>query len=157
MPIVSLRDPTMDDPFLPECSLRPEKSEGNEHSCITLFANCVHYTPTDLREGLGRLPTELESISSLILFNTPENPYKKYVSLDNLAGKEVETPVQDKKSLADAPTTLGVDGDQLPSVTVHLFQSSLSLPYVITPKRRVSRNMVTSLFLETCPSSTCPL
>ncbi|ELR14860.1 WH2 motif domain containing protein [Acanthamoeba castellanii str. Neff] len=92
MPILSLRDPLGDDPFLPESThlRRSEKSE-------------------DLREGLGRLPTELESISSLLLFNTQDNPYKKYVSLDNLAGKEVAAPVQDKKSLADAPTTLGTD------------------------------------------------
>lgn len=61
------------------------------------------------------MPTELESISSLLLFNTQDNPYKKYVSLDNLAGKEVVAPVQDKASLADAPKTLG-EGDQLPQV-----------------------------------------
>jgi len=96
MPIVSLKDPLAEDSFLPEDSRRAPKSE-------------------DVREGLGRLPTEMESISSLLLFNTQENPYKKYVSLDNLAGKEVVTPGQDKESLPDAPKTLN-EGDQLPQV-----------------------------------------
>jgi len=40
-------------------------------------------------EGLGRLPETLKSISGLLLFNTSENPYKVYVSLDNLAGSDV--------------------------------------------------------------------
>lgn len=35
-------------------------------------------------EGLGRLPEHLPSVSSLILFNTNENPYNVYVSIDNL-------------------------------------------------------------------------
>lgn len=118
MPIVVLKDPLAEDSFLPESSRRPEKSEGKA-SCVDPleFQLAKHLTHgvSDLREGLGRLPTELESISSLLLFNTQENPYKKYVSLDNLAGKEVEAPAKDKASLADAPTTLG-EGDQLPQV-----------------------------------------
>jgi hypothetical protein len=120
MPILSLRDPLGDDPFLPESThlRRSEKSEGTRNEPEKRFGAAHHYVAvrpnrtahaTDLREGLGRLPTELESISSLLLFNTQDNPYKKYVSLDNLAGKEVAAPVQDKKSLADAPTTLGTD------------------------------------------------
>lgn len=35
-------------------------------------------------EGLGQLPKDMKSISSLLLFNTAENPYKKYVLLDPL-------------------------------------------------------------------------
>lgn len=37
------------------------------------------------REGLGRLPSHLSSVGSLLLFNTKENPYKEYAALDNLA------------------------------------------------------------------------
>ena len=37
-------------------------------------------------EGLGKLPKKLDSISSLLLFNTVENPYNKYVIMDPLAG-----------------------------------------------------------------------
>lgn len=38
------------------------------------------------REGLGRLPDNLDSVSSLLLFNSNDNPYKAYRSLDNLTG-----------------------------------------------------------------------
>jgi hypothetical protein len=38
------------------------------------------------REGLGRLPDNLDSVSSLLLFNSNENPYKAYRNLDNLTG-----------------------------------------------------------------------
>ena len=37
-------------------------------------------------EGLGKLPKAIDSVSSLLLFNTAENPYKKYVIMDPLAG-----------------------------------------------------------------------
>jgi len=35
-------------------------------------------------KGLGRLPSWLTSVSDCLLFNTPENPYLKYESKDNL-------------------------------------------------------------------------
>ena len=38
------------------------------------------------QEGLGPIPWYLPSISGLLLFNSDENLYKKYRSLDNLAG-----------------------------------------------------------------------
>ena len=41
-------------------------------------------------EGLGKLPKKLESISSLLLFNTAENPYSKYVIMDPLAGNSMK-------------------------------------------------------------------
>jgi len=69
-------------------------------------------------EGLGRLPRHLPSVSSLLLFNTQENPYKKYVSLDNLAGKEPEKKKEaPKKELYEAPKTF-IEGDTLPAVAV---------------------------------------
>jgi len=83
----------LDDPFLPESMPLQDREE-------------------DTKEGLGRLPAPLSSISALLLFNTQENPYKKYVSLDNLAGKEVATEQQKKqRELAAAPATV-TDGDQ---------------------------------------------
>ncbi|PRP81920.1 Daf-16-Dependent Longevity (WT but not daf-16 lifespan increased) family member (ddl-2)-like [Planoprotostelium fungivorum] len=68
-------------------------------------------------EGLGRLPKHIPSVSSLLLFNTDENPYRSYVSvLDNLSNmshaKEKQAEV--KQGLASAPTTFKA-GDQLPS------------------------------------------
>jgi hypothetical protein len=64
------------------------------------------YTEADW-EGLGRLPEHLPSISSLLLFNTQDNPYNVYVSIDNLLGEDrVAAPTDDKDRLADAPTTV---------------------------------------------------
>ena len=68
-------------------------------------------------EGLGRLPENITSIASLILFNSEENPYRKYVSLDNLKGKErdeIEDSSLKKKRLAGAPRTV-MFGDELPA------------------------------------------
>jgi WAS family protein 1 len=44
------------------------------------------------REGLGRLPRSLPSGSAMLLFNTPENPYRTYAELDNLAGMAEVAP-----------------------------------------------------------------
>ena len=59
-------------------------------------------------EGLGRLPAVVQSVTDLLLFNTQDNPYKKYVSLDNLTGirrkKEKESPK--KRKLGEAPDTI---------------------------------------------------
>ncbi|XP_035677447.1 LOW QUALITY PROTEIN: WASH complex subunit 1-like [Branchiostoma floridae] len=60
------------------------------------------------KEGLGRLPRNISSVSSLLLFNTAENPYKKYVTLDPLGvvtktRKDIE---EEEEGLADAPSTI---------------------------------------------------
>ncbi|XP_065833305.1 WASH complex subunit 1-like [Oscarella lobularis] len=60
-------------------------------------------------EGLGRLPTVIPSVSSLLLFNTAENPYKKYVILDPLAGVSTKTRKiveQEGLGIGDAPTSI---------------------------------------------------
>ncbi|EGD73002.1 hypothetical protein PTSG_04711 [Salpingoeca rosetta] len=59
-------------------------------------------------EGLGSLPKNLTSVSSLLLFNTTENPYKKYVTVDPLHGAVTKTraDVEQQKLLAAAPETL---------------------------------------------------
>ena len=80
-------------------------------------------------EGLGRLPEDdgdergssgstaaVTSISSLLLFNTRENPYKKYSSFNNLEGWWTGRAVQEKpkaKELVAAPDTV-LHGDVLP-------------------------------------------
>lgn len=63
-----------------------------------------------MEEGLGRLPTVLDSVSTLLLFNTSENPYKKYVLLDPLGAitktrKSLEEEAKDDE-LGDAPVTI---------------------------------------------------
>jgi hypothetical protein len=65
-------------------------------------------------EGLGRLPAYVQSVTDLLLFNTQDNPYKKYVSLDNLTGikKKKEREAPRKKKLGAAPKTI-TDGDEL--------------------------------------------
>ena len=63
----------------------------------------------DRGEGLGKLPKGLTSVSSLLLFNTSENPYKKYVMLDPLSGAvtKTRTAIEDEESqLGEAPTTI---------------------------------------------------
>ena len=63
----------------------------------------------DAGEGLGRLPRVIPSVSSLLLFNTAENMYKKYVMLDPLAGVVTKTrkAVEEEEiGIGDAPTTI---------------------------------------------------
>lgn len=60
-------------------------------------------------EGLGSLPRHLPSVSSLLLFNTAENPYKKYVLLDPLEGAKTKTRdkiLEEENELSDAPITI---------------------------------------------------
>lgn len=65
-------------------------------------------------EGLGSLPRYLPSVSSLLLFNTAENPYKKYVLLDPLQGAKTKTrdKVEEESELSDAPITI-TQGEEL--------------------------------------------
>jgi len=35
-------------------------------------------------QGLGRLPANLSSVDSMLLFNSDENPYQNYATFDNL-------------------------------------------------------------------------
>eukprot|EP00428_Durinskia_dybowskii_P067902 CAMPEP_0170366450 /NCGR_PEP_ID=MMETSP0117_2-20130122/6424_1 /TAXON_ID=400756 /ORGANISM="Durinskia baltica, Strain CSIRO CS-38" /LENGTH=611 /DNA_ID=CAMNT_0010621039 /DNA_START=39 /DNA_END=1874 /DNA_ORIENTATION=- len=68
--------------------------------------------------GLGKVPHGVQSVGSLLLFNSNINPYKDYQTLDNLisAGREknVGNDVTGKQ-LASAPTTI-MDGDALPDI-----------------------------------------
>ncbi|KAN0050424.1 hypothetical protein ACTA71_003548 [Dictyostelium dimigraforme] len=74
----------------------------------------------EVKEGLGRIPAQIPSVSNLLLFNTQENPYKKYSNtLDNLSGGDAgdddylifgDQLTKKKKKLGDAPVTVK-DGD----------------------------------------------
>ncbi|EFA84005.1 hypothetical protein PPL_03078 [Heterostelium album PN500] len=69
-----------------------------------------------VKEGLGLLPHHIPSVSNLLLFNTQENPYKKYSNtLDNLSGKDGDQlqVLGEKKALHAAPHTVE-KGDVLP-------------------------------------------
>ncbi|XP_041349926.1 WASH complex subunit 1-like [Gigantopelta aegis] len=58
-------------------------------------------------EGLGGLPRVVPSISSLLLFNTSENPYKKYVMLDPLGVvTKTRAAIEEEAGMAEAPTTI---------------------------------------------------
>ncbi|XP_046683302.1 WASH complex subunit 1-like isoform X2 [Homalodisca vitripennis] len=67
-------------PYDPNCL-----KEKTQHVHIKMSSRQVRknveVTP---EEGLGSLPSDLDSVSALILFNTSENLYKKYVMLDPL-------------------------------------------------------------------------
>ena len=68
-----------------------------------------HGNDTEIGEGLGSLPRHLPSVSSLLLFNTDENPYKKYVLLDPLEGAKTKTRdkiIEEENELAEAPITI---------------------------------------------------
>jgi len=66
------------------------------------------------REGLGKLPRWIDTLTSCLLFNTDENPYQKYdVTHDALEGKEGVDRKKEEAELTAAPVTLDV-GEGLP-------------------------------------------
>jgi WAS family protein 1 len=65
------------------------------------------------QEGIGHLPENIDSVTNLLLFNSNQNPYKKYSSLDNLDGSRKVSPEQDQtEELFSAPQTI-IDGSIL--------------------------------------------
>ncbi|XP_022432998.1 WASH complex subunit 1 isoform X1 [Delphinapterus leucas] len=80
---------------------------------LKYFPVCVSTKPEpedEAEEGLGGLPSNISSVSSLLLFNTTENLYKKYVFLDPLAGAVTKTHVmlgaETEEKLFDAPLSI---------------------------------------------------
>uniref|UniRef100_A0A8C8S6A9 WASH complex subunit 1 n=1 Tax=Pelusios castaneus TaxID=367368 RepID=A0A8C8S6A9_9SAUR len=80
---------------------------------LKYFPVCVStkvHQEEDAEEGLGSLPRNISSLSSLLLFNTTENLYKKYVFLDPLAGVVTKTHVtlgaETEEKLFDAPLSI---------------------------------------------------
>ncbi|XP_056272914.1 WASH complex subunit 1 isoform X2 [Pseudoliparis swirei] len=73
--------------------LRPFDEKALQEKLL-YFPVCVSKkkkSEDETEEGLGSLPRNISSVSSLLLFNTTENLYKKYVFLDPLAGAVTKT------------------------------------------------------------------
>ena len=75
----------------------------------------------ELAEGLGRLPAYLPSVSSVLLFNSDENPYKQYVSINNLEGVGGQDRATDAGGPSAAPKSL-IDGLELPTYAGFTFE-----------------------------------
>ncbi|XP_015264202.1 PREDICTED: WAS protein family homolog 1-like [Gekko japonicus] len=105
----------------PDGQKRPRRKIQSKHRALDekalqeklkYFPVCVSarvHQEDDAEEGLGSLPRNISSLSSLLLFNTTENLYKKYVFLDPLAGAVTKTHVAlatEKEKLFDAPLSI---------------------------------------------------
>tara|TARA_B110000971_G_scaffold217292_1_gene253885 strand:- start:158 stop:1087 length:930 start_codon:yes stop_codon:yes gene_type:complete len=69
-------------------------------------------------EGVGALPKKVDSVASLLLFNSTKCPYNEYIQMNNLVGTdfaERSSTTDRKNDLHHAPSTL-LDGDLLPDV-----------------------------------------
>lgn len=69
-------------------------------------------------EGIGKLPFNIPSIGSMLLFNSNISPYQEYQTLDNLvsSGRDKIAKEDEKKaSLASAPMTM-LSGEALPDI-----------------------------------------
>lgn len=96
-------------PFVFDVGLRRHRRRGHSVS-----QRLVTDDP-EQSEGLGSLPKHLPSVSSLLLFNTTENPYKKYVVLDPLSGAKTKTRdniIEDESGLSEAPYSI-LQGEEL--------------------------------------------
>jgi len=95
----------------------PLISYEKDNRDLLLSETSLTFENDNRKEGLGRLPEYLPSVSTLLLFNAQENPYKKYISIDNLVGRDVQKKEDPnaKKNLTEAPKTF-TEGDNLPSV-----------------------------------------
>ena len=87
-----------------------EKSLQEKLKYFPVCVNTKIHQEDDAEEGLGSLPRNISSLSSLLLFNTTENLYKKYVFLDPLAGAVTKTHValetETEEKLFDAPLSI---------------------------------------------------
>uniref|UniRef100_A0ACB8FNC9 WASH complex subunit 1 n=1 Tax=Sphaerodactylus townsendi TaxID=933632 RepID=A0ACB8FNC9_9SAUR len=106
----------------PDVQKRPRRKVQSKHRSLDekAFQEKLKYFPVcvsarvqqedDAEEGLGSLPRNVSSLSSLLLFNTTENLYKKYVFLDPLAGAVTKTHValttEKEEKLFDAPLSI---------------------------------------------------
>uniref|UniRef100_I3KCW3 WAS protein family homolog 1 n=1 Tax=Oreochromis niloticus TaxID=8128 RepID=I3KCW3_ORENI len=85
--------------------LRPFDEKALQEK-LMYFPVCVRKkkkTEDETEEGLGSLPRNISSVSSLLLFNTTENLYKKYVFLDPLAGAVTKTHTTLETEKEDKP------------------------------------------------------
>ncbi|XP_055365453.1 WASH complex subunit 1 isoform X3 [Betta splendens] len=110
-----------------QSKLRPFDEQAMQDK-LTYFPVCVSNkkkSENETEEGLGSLPRNISSVSSLLLFNTTENLYKKYVFLDPLAGAVTKTH-----------TTLETEKEEKP------FDAPLS----ITKREQLERQTAESYF-----------
>ncbi|XP_051953708.1 WASH complex subunit 1 isoform X2 [Xyrauchen texanus] len=79
--------------FKVQSKLRPldDKALQEKLMYLPVCVNTKKRSEDETEEGLGSLPRNVNSVSSLLLFNTTENLYKKYVFLDPLAGAVTKT------------------------------------------------------------------
>ena len=84
------------------------------HAAATRVDRAAVTEGAEGEEGLGRLPTYLPSIGSVLLFNSDENLYKKYESFNNLEGVGGQDRAKTSGDLFSAPTTLAT-GAELPA------------------------------------------
>jgi hypothetical protein len=124
-------------PFAPP---EPISNSGGE---VNIDIKSVDQRIEAAAEGLGRLPEYLPSIADLLLFNTSYNPYRAYVSLDNLEkGQGKEKQREEKKdSLAAAPVTV-TEGDKL------VLPGASALKFIPGPTDAPEMNFPTDLPLK---------
>eukprot|EP00941_MAST-03F_sp_MAST-3F-sp1_P004538 g4538.t1 len=69
----------------------------------------MSFASRELKVGLGKLPSNLTSVDSVLLFNQRETPYKQYNVINTLRGEERENRSDLKKrrnSLMEAPRSM---------------------------------------------------
>ena len=81
----------------------------------------TEHVTDEAAEGLGRLPAYLPSISSVLLFNSDENPYKQYSSVNNLEGVGGQDRQQEVTGPSAAPRSI-VEGADLPTFSAYQFE-----------------------------------
>lgn len=117
-------------------------TSGLFHEFMT--AHAVRTEKTELegaseeQEGLGRLPANLPSVSSILLFNSSENPYKSYSSFNNLEGVVGKERERTEAELAMAPTSV-LEGAELP--TFHGLQFEYKPELGVVPTFNFSANL----------------
>uniref|UniRef100_A0A8C1HW43 WAS protein family homolog 1 n=1 Tax=Cyprinus carpio carpio TaxID=630221 RepID=A0A8C1HW43_CYPCA len=91
--------------FKVQSKLRPldDKAPQEKLMYLPVCVNTKKRSEDETEEGLGSLPRNVNSVSSLLLFNTTENLYKKYVFLDPLAGAVTKTHTTLETEKEDKP------------------------------------------------------
>ncbi|XP_014790172.1 WASH complex subunit 1 [Octopus bimaculoides] len=87
-------------------------------------------------EGLGRLPHNIPSISTLLLFNTSENLYKKYVMLDPLGVvTKTREDIGEEDGLTEAPSSIAKNEEikRLEADTYFYVPSIGNVPEITAP------------------------
>lgn len=96
---------------LPPISAEEEEKERSTVEDSSLFEYSANAAPSTVvntaLEGLGKVPAHLASASSLLLFNSTQNPYRKYSALDTMAGVAAQEEVkEDEGPSAAAPKSV---------------------------------------------------